>query len=153
MRAMNALADFERVNSDGGATLRFTGNLSLACIGDLPERLGGVRGPVKVIDLEKIERIDTVGAWLIHRLAREHDAVIRGLEEDEEHLLEQVRAAECPVEPPRYQPGLIPRVLGEIGDAVVTAGQTLYGLLGFLGATLIAFWNVFTERVRRVAES
>jgi len=142
---MSAVADFEKVDSDGGATLRFTGNLSLACIGDLPDRLNAVEGPVKHIDLGKIERIDTIGAWLIHRFARDHQAEIYGLEQDEEYLLAQVQAAECRVEPKRPQPGLVPRVLGEIGDAVVTAGRTLYGLLGFFGATLIAFWNVFTH--------
>jgi phospholipid/cholesterol/gamma-HCH transport system permease protein len=42
---MSAAADFERVDSDGGgAVLRFTGNLSLAALGDLPDRLGAIEG-------------------------------------------------------------------------------------------------------------
>ncbi|MBL7372537.1 ABC transporter permease, partial [Escherichia coli] len=36
-------------------------------------------------------------------------------------------------------------LLAEIGDAVFTAMHTLYGLLGFMGATVIAFWNVATH--------
>ncbi|MES2987542.1 MAG: ABC transporter permease [Pseudomonadota bacterium] len=139
---MKGPANFERVDSGGSVELRFTGNLSLACIGDLPERLNGVQGPVATIDLHNIERLDTVGAWLIHRFAREHSSEIVGMQPDEKYLLEQVADSECPVEPPRRQAGLVPRVLGEVGDAVVTAGHTLYGLLGFMGATLIAFWNV-----------
>ena len=142
---MSAMADFERVD-DG--TLRFTGNLSLACIGDLPDRLEAVDGPVALLDMAAIERIDTVGAWVIHRFARDKQARIEGLEPDEQHLLDQVGAAERPIALPPQPPGLIPRVLGEIGDAVVTAGQTLYGLLGFLGGTVIAFWNVFTHPSR-----
>ena len=39
-------------------------------------------------------------------------------------------------------------MLGEIGDAIFTAGHTLYGLLGFMGGTVIAFWNVFTHPKR-----
>ena len=49
------------------------------------------------------------------------------------------------------------RVLSEIGEATVTAGKTLYGLLGFFGAVCIAFWNVLTNprrfRVRSAASS
>ncbi|WP_066799828.1 ABC transporter permease [Sphingomonas soli] len=145
---MNEPATFERIDSGGGAALCFSGDLSLARIGDLPKRLEAVQGPVSRIDLHQIERIDTVGAWLVHRFARDHGAEIVGLQPDEAHLLEQVAAAECPVEKPRPQAGLIPRVLGEVGEAVVTAGKTLYGLLGFLGATLIAFWNVATHPSR-----
>ena len=139
---MSAMADFDRVD---GNTLRFTGNLSLACLGDLPDRLAAVAEPVSRIDLSGIERIDTVGAWVVHRFARDKQARVEGLEADEQHLFDQVAAAEHPIELPARSYGLIPRVLGEVGDAVVTTGHTLYGLLGFMGATTIAFWNVFTH--------
>ena len=56
---MSAAADFERVDSEGGgAVLRFTGNLSLAALGDLPDRLDAVDGRVSKIDLSGIDRID-----------------------------------------------------------------------------------------------
>jgi phospholipid/cholesterol/gamma-HCH transport system permease protein len=92
-----------------------------------------------------IERIDTVGAWLIHRFARDHGSTVEGLEEDEQHLFDQVAAAEHPIELPRKPADPFTRVLGEVGDAIYVAGHTLYGLLGFMGATTIAFWNVFTH--------
>ncbi|WP_184088272.1 ABC transporter permease [Sphingomonas xinjiangensis] len=144
---MRGSADFERIE-DGGGTLRFTGNLSLACLRDLPDRLNAIEGPVAMLDLSGVERLDTVGAWLIHRFARDHQSEVRGLEPDEQHLLEQVAAAEQPVElPPRPASPLI-RVVGEIGEAVTKSAGTMLGLLGFLGATLIAFWNVFTHPKR-----
>lgn len=138
---MRGSANFERIE-DGGGTLRFSGNLSLACIHDLPERLNAVEGPVARLDLSGVERIDTVGAWLIHRFARDHGSQVDGLQPDEQHLLEQVAAAEHPIELPRKHADPFTRVLGEIGAAVITAARTMLGLLGFLGATLIAFWNV-----------
>ncbi|MEG3177302.1 ABC transporter permease [Sphingomonas sp. RB3P16] len=128
--------------------VRFTGSLSLAKIGDLPERLRAFDGTAKSLDLSGIERIDTVGAWLIHRFAAEHDAEITGLDADGEHLLKQVSAADQPVAMRPAPVSALARVVGEIGDAVVTTGATLYGLLGFLGATLIAFWNVATHPKR-----
>jgi phospholipid/cholesterol/gamma-HCH transport system permease protein len=138
---MTAPADFERLET-GGGTLRFTGDLSLAKIGDLPDRLAAVQGPVAQIDLSQIHRIDTVGAWVIHRFADRQGASVTGLNADSQHLYEQVtKAAEPLAEAPR-QADPVTRVIGEIGSAVLTAGHTLYGLLGFMGATTVAFWNV-----------
>ncbi|MEP9358739.1 ABC transporter permease [Sphingomonas sp. KR3-1] len=143
---MSARADFERVDSDGGgATLRFTGNLVLACIGDLADRLEAQDGAVARIDLSGIDRIDTVGAWVVHRFARDKEATVEGLEGDEQHLFDQVVAAEHPIALPPEPASAFVHLLGEVGDAVFTAAHTLYGLLGFLGATLIAFWNVATH--------
>src|SRR3546814_5131485 len=88
-----------------------------------------------------IDHIDTVGAWLVHRFATEHDAEITGLDADGRYLLEQVSAADAPVAARAPPPTPFTRVLGEIGDAVVVSLTTLYGLLGFLGATTLAFWR------------
>ena len=129
-------------------TVRFTGSLSLAKIGDLPERLRAFDGAVTRLDLSAIERMDTVGAWLIHRFAAEHDAEVVGLDSDGEHLLAQVSSADQPVAMRPAHVGSITRVVGEIGAAVEQTGRTLYGLLGFLGATLIAFWHVATHPKR-----
>ena len=143
---MSATATFERVDSDGGGTvLRFSGNLSLAALGDLPDRLNAVDGQVTRIDLSQIDRIDTVGAWVVHRFAREKEASVEGLKPASQHLFDQVVAAEHPIELPRQPASPFVHLLGEVGDAVVTAGTTLYGLLGFFGATLVAFWNVATH--------
>lgn len=129
-------------------TLRFTGSLSLAAIGDLPERLRAFEGEISHIDLSGVTRIDTVGAWLVHRFAAEHDAVVAGLDADGENLLSQVSHADQPVAVHPAHVGSFTRVVGEIGLAVVTTGRTLYGLLDFLGATLIAFWHVATHPQR-----
>jgi phospholipid/cholesterol/gamma-HCH transport system permease protein len=143
---MSALADFERVDSgSGGAVLRFTGNLSLASLGDLPDRLDTVDGAIASIDLSQVERIDTVGAWVVHRFAREKDAKVEGLEPASQHLFDQVVAAEHPIALPPKPESAFVHLLAEIGDAVFTAAHTLYGLLGFMGATVIAFWNVATH--------
>ncbi|WP_298674471.1 ABC transporter permease [uncultured Sphingomonas sp.] len=135
---MGAAADF----SEDGDVLRFTGDLSLAKLGDLPQRLRGLGEGVRRVDLSRVERIDTVGAWIVHRFARDHDAAIEGLDPEQARLLAHVGDADQPVAMrPRYLSPFT-RVLGEIGAATATAGKTLLGLLGFLGATVIAFGNV-----------
>ncbi|RZM30895.1 MAG: ABC transporter permease [Sphingomonas sp.] len=135
---MNGMADFEQ---DGG-TLRFTGNLSLSRLGNLPDRLDRVSGDVSRIDLSSVDRIDTVGAWLVHRLAVRHDAPVEGLDEDGAHLMRQVVAADQPVATRPRKVRALERVLGEIGAATALSMRTLYGLLGFMGATVIALVNV-----------
>ena len=141
-----AAADFEQ--DGGGGALRFSGDLSLARLGDMPQRLEQVDGKITTIDLSGVKRIDTVGAWVVHRFAARHDATVEGLSADSQHLFDQVIAADRPAEDkPAPQPSF-ERVVGEVGDWVVTAFSTLYGLLGFLGATIIAFWNVTVSFVR-----
>ncbi|URW75319.1 ABC transporter permease [Sphingomonas donggukensis] len=134
---MSADADFTEDNG----TLRFSGRLTLANLRDMPDRLDGV-GDAQAIDLSTIDSMDTVGAWVIHRFAEARGARISGLDDDRRHLMEQVSAAD---EPAAVTPKPLPsffRVLDEIGDATVTAGQTLKGLLGFFGATVLAFGTV-----------
>jgi phospholipid/cholesterol/gamma-HCH transport system permease protein len=145
MAAMSAMADF---SEDKDGALRFSGSLTLARLGDLPERLRDFQGQASTLDLSGIEHIDTVGAWVVHRFAGEHDAKVEGLDEDGAHLLDQVSKADEPVAVRPDYSSSFTRVLGEIGDAVTEAGRTLYGLLGFLGATAIAFATIIRHPSR-----
>ena len=143
---MSAMADFSE--EQGAGTLRFSGSLTLACIGDLDDRLRAWPGEVKALDLSGIEHIDTVGAWLVHRFADTHGARVEGLDPDSAHLLEQVGNADQPVSVRPEYTNSFTRVVGEIGTAVVESGRTLYGLLGFLGGTTIAFATVIRHPSR-----
>lgn len=127
---------------DGSRMIRLTGNLSIAYLNDLPDRLAGLEGEVAALDLSAIDHIDTIGAWVIHRTARDRSARVEGADADAQRLIDEVSKAGQPIElhPPQISP--FRRVLGEIGEATSVAGQTLLGLLGFFGATLVAFWNV-----------
>ncbi|MBN2971195.1 MlaE family lipid ABC transporter permease subunit [Roseomonas aeriglobus] len=125
--------------TDDGGTLKFSGDLSLATLGDLPDRLDATNG-ARAIDLSGIDRIDTVGAWVIHRFADRNGVPIQGLSEDRAHLLDQVQKADAPISTPTTPLPSFFRVLSEIGAATATAGKTMVGLLGFFGATVLAFW-------------
>ncbi|HEX4695636.1 ABC transporter permease [Sphingomonas sp.] len=132
--------------TDGGKTLRFAGRLSLANLGDLPDRLAAHDGAVERLDLAGIDRLDTIGAWTIHRYAQKTGAAVEGLSADQRHLFEQVQQADQPVSIRGERVPAFRRVLGEIGDATIQAGKTLYGLLGFLGATTLAFGSIIKNR-------
>ena len=84
--------------SDGGTrTLSMSGRLTLAHINDLARQAREIvpDGKPLVIDLEKVERMDTTGAWLVYRLTRDWkkaglDADIRGGGEDACRLIERI---------------------------------------------------------------
>lgn len=145
---MSAAADYREDSDGAGRVLRFSGDMSLARLGDVPERLDREEGEVASLDLSGIERIDTIGAWVIHRFARQHRADITGLTGDAQHLLDQVVAADQPVQMRPPSRSSFRRVLGEIGDATMHSARTAIGLLGFLGATLIAFGAVIRHPKR-----
>ncbi len=139
---MLPMADFYEDHDGASPVIRFTGRLTLARLGDLPKRLGKLRLPPKVVDLSALERIDTVGAWVVHKLSLEHEAQIIGASPEAIRLLEQVAKSDKPVRMRPEQVNPFFRVLGEIGESVDEAFVTMLGLLSFFGAILIAIWNV-----------
>src|SRR3546814_8925959 len=81
--------------------------------------------------------MDTVGAWLIHRLVRDQGAEVVGADEDQALLLQQVAQSDqlVKVRPDRTPP--LYRVLGQVGESTSVALRSLLGLLAFFGALLI----------------
>ncbi len=122
--------------------------MTLARIGDIHKRLARLGGPINQIDLSAVDRVDTVGAWIIYRLGKDHNATVIGATDDAKRLMAQVAKADQPVKmrPEAYNPVL--RVINEIGEATAIAMRTLYGLLGFFGAILIAIGSTMRHPSR-----
>jgi phospholipid/cholesterol/gamma-HCH transport system permease protein len=140
---MTEAADFSESVEGDRHILRFSGPLTLARIGTLPDRLDSLaNGRPMTLDLSGVERMDTVGAWLVYRLARKNEAQVTGADPHMETLLDHVAQADQPVKvrPDRTPPFY--RVLGQIGGSTAIALRTLAGLVGFFGAVLISTWNV-----------
>jgi phospholipid/cholesterol/gamma-HCH transport system permease protein len=129
-------------------TLRFTGEWTLSRLGNVPARLEKLDGSPDTVDMSGVERIDTVGAWLVHRLQRDHDVRIEGASEKAEDLIEKVGHVDKPFQ---IKPDELPsfqRSLARIGKSTITAGHTMVGLLAFFGETLIAVWQVILNPKR-----
>ncbi len=126
-------------------TLRFSGALTLAQLGDLPARLERLQRPPRTVDLSGIERIDTVGAWIIHKLERDHQVRIEGADDNARTLIEKVGEVDQPLETRLHGQSSLRAVLAHVGDAMTATVGTLFGLLDFFGATLIAIWQVILE--------
>jgi phospholipid/cholesterol/gamma-HCH transport system permease protein len=122
----------------GEAAFRCIGSLTIARAASTQRELDAAPDPL-TIDLSGVEKMDTVGAWLIYRTVRDRGAKVVGGAEEIRGLLEQVAEADHPVQVrPDRRSGPV-RTLDELGGWVADAGQTFLGLIGFLGSVLIAF--------------
>lgn len=135
-------ADFtEEQLPDGGTILRLGGTLAISQIGDLDDRLRAIVAGVRQIDLSQIDHIDTVGAWLVYRTARDHGAQIVGADSDAQRLIAAVCGADdVEVETPKLSAAL--RVLHEVGEAVVEITRTFIEFVGFIGQCVKGFGNL-----------
>ena len=146
-------ASFTEESAADGSVLRFSGSLTVAALGDIPDRVDSVAGPVAAVDLTDVDLVDTIGAWIVHRTMVAHDAKLVGASPDAERLIETVSKSSAPVaiRPDTSSP--FNRVVGQIGDATVAAVDSFLGLIGFFGGTLIATWHLIRHpgRIRIAA--
>ena len=122
----------------GATAFRCVGSLTIARAGSTQREIDEAPDPL-TIDLSGVEKIDTVGAWLIHRAIRDRGAKIVGASEDVTGLLAQVAEADHPVRVRPDERNAPTRTLDELGTWVSETGNTLTGLVGFLGAVLVSF--------------
>ena len=150
-----------------GDRLCFAGSLSISSLGDLSNELEQLSGPIGAIDIGQIDHIDTIGAWIVHSQSVKWQCPIDGADADAQRLIEAVKVGSESASPSRLRADRTPpvqRILSEIGQAVALAGETLLGLIGFLGATLVTMgtlirhpsrmrWNAVIQRFEVVGVS
>jgi len=130
-----------------GSVYRVAGTINITRAATTQREIDALPDPL-TIDLSEINRMDTVGAWIIYRTVRDRGAKVIGASRDEVSLLRQVSEFDKPARVTPEFPVSWKRVLIELGEWVVETGQTLLGLLGFFGATLIGFGNVLKRPKR-----
>ena len=144
---VNGDPTLERIARGNGLALYAAGSWTAGFASQLEEivadaeRLTGSR-PNILIDVSKVTRLDTFGAWLIERLRRslahgEAEAKIAGLSRDYSSLVDEVRrvkaipAAEVPTV-------TITGILDQVGRTMFGIGGTVIDLIDMLGAVLTA---------------
>ncbi len=138
---MSDMADFSQ---DEAGALHFTGRLTLARLGDVPERLKQLSQIPHQVDVSNVKRMDTVGAWLVHRLMRDHGSEVIGATAEQHDLIAQLVAADRPVDMTREHYNPLVQILAQIGHTVVSSGRVVLGLIGFLGAIVAAVLNIIS---------
>lgn len=157
---MVARADFEHSDGANGAAVRFTGRLTLARLGDIPARLEAL-GPIESLDLSAVERVDTVGAWIVTRTVNEHGAQVVGASPEAQRLLDALRDDKSEYRVHRDRRSAIERMLDQVGTASLAIWRELLGIIDFFGAMIIAMivqirarrrirWNAVVTRFQAV---
>ncbi|MDQ8758331.1 ABC transporter permease [Sphingosinicella sp. LHD-64] len=139
---MSETADISHDAGGRRRVLRFAGNLTLLRVRKVSEELKQVQDEALDVDISDVERMDTVGAWLIHKLQRDHGARVIGASAEQQLLLDQVAKADTPmqVRAEHEQPML--RLVAEVGEATKTAMSTMLGLIGFFGSLCMSAWHL-----------
>ena len=132
----------------GAEAFRCVGSLTIARAASTQREIDAAPDPL-TIDLSEVQKMDTVGAWVIYRAVRDRGAKVVGASKNIAGLLDQVAEADSPAQiRPEERPAPL-RMLNEFGEWVSEAGATFVGLLGFLGSVLIAFATIL-RRPRRL---
>jgi len=103
-----------------------------------------------IIDMSKVDRLDTAGAMVLQRTLlacgdRTEKSKIIGASEAHAALLEQVvdHLAPCHVQP--LHPNAFKAMLDRLGRGVAEAYEAALELMSFVGETLATVWRVFTR--------
>jgi phospholipid/cholesterol/gamma-HCH transport system permease protein len=99
------------------------------------------------IDVARIERLDTYGAWLLERALRTWSSQgcetrIVGLSEDYRGLFEKIRAGTHKLTPEPRRPNPLIATLESVGKTMTLVGDDLLLLVQMLGALIVAFARV-----------
>ena len=109
-------SDSGKRSNEGDANIyRINGALTITRAASTERELAHIPDPL-TIDLAGVEKMDTVGAWLVHRAVRDRNAKVIGASSDGQQLLEQVADADHPTKMRPEQPNSASRALGELGD-------------------------------------
>ncbi|PLK26494.1 ABC transporter permease [Novosphingobium sp. TH158] len=135
---MREWADFSTEEAEGGAVrIVFSGPLVVSSIGVVDRRLRACEDRVAEVDLSQISDIDTVGAWMALRVAREHKARIVGTDDRAKRLIAALADSDRPHPEAPDEGGLVKRSLAYTGEFVEATGKGTVSIIGFLGSVLV----------------
>jgi len=136
---MREWAEFTTEADEAGALIvRLRGPLLVSAVGRLDPALRALDGAVSQVDLGQVTEVDTVGAWVAWRLARDKNAEIVGASDEALRLIAAVRRSRDDIAIEAARLPLIPRVVASIGIYAEGMGRGGVGILGFIGAMLVA---------------
>nr|WP_272210787.1 STAS domain-containing protein [Marinicella sp. W31]MDC2876703.1 STAS domain-containing protein [Marinicella sp. W31] len=118
-------------------------------IEQLGARLGGARGTA-VVDLSRLEQLDTAGAWMIREVQAECRAAgleteIAGMDSRVSDLMEAIPETLPEPEKATSKPGrnLFELVLDPMGKSAAAAGRDVYRGVGYFGALFLGLKALF----------
>lgn len=138
---MREWAEHSIHEAGGSLTVAISGPLRVSSIGKLDPQLRAMEEPVQTVDLSEVTEVDTVGAWVVQRFVEANNATVVGASEQARVLMESVREAQSSADVKRPRLPFFTRVPEFTGEKVVHWFQGVYGMFGFLGAVIVAFFG------------
>lgn len=156
MTLAGKLAGLNFSQTPDGARVEIQGRWIIAGLAEVDAALRQWRpsgAPRVVLDLAALERLDTAGAWVLHRTRKTLragglQADYRNVQPDHAALLARIEASDKPVPEPRAPPNLALRVLAEIGETMADAAAEARALLGFLGLIVVTLGRAAVKPAR-----
>ena len=111
-----------RAITEHGSVYRVAGALTITRAATTQREIDALPDPL-TIDLSEIERMDTVGAWIVYRTVRDRGAKVIGASRDEVSLLEQVGEFDKPARVVPTNRTVSRAVLRELGEWVAEAAR------------------------------
>ena len=109
------------------------------------------RGTIKRVDIDmgRVDRLDTFGAWLLERLTRSFsargcDTKVTGLREDYRALMDEVRGIKTE-QAPAPRGSHLAATIAAIGENIVAVGRSLAAIVNMLGALAVALLRVLAR--------
>ncbi|MEP0393071.1 MAG: ABC transporter permease [Erythrobacter sp.] len=135
-------------NEAGGSRLVIAGQMLVSSVGSFENEIESVGRDFTDIDISGVDEMDTIGAWVVCRLATQHECPVVGASETATHLLKAVEGAGadgelCPPVVPVWE-----RVPLALGDKVYAARGGIFGVVSFLGAILVGFGTLIRRPSR-----
>lgn len=135
---MREWATFTVEERAGGAVLVISGPMLVSTVGRIDRDLRALDGGVTAIDIAAVPRMDTVGAWLVHRFADVHSVPVQGASQQAETLLDAVAGSASSADIAPRIDWFYRRVPEQVGRYVFAALDGIKHNIGFLGAIIVA---------------
>src|SRR5881275_1175265 len=122
----SAMADLDQKEADRphGSIYRVAGPLTINRAATTQREIDAMPDPL-TIDLSDIDRMDTVGAWIVYRTVRDRGAKVIGASRDEVSLLKQVGEFDVPTRVIPDEPHNLTAMVQELGKWIADTGTTL----------------------------
>ncbi|WP_114520613.1 ABC transporter permease [Altererythrobacter sp. ZODW24] len=125
-----------------GDRLVFSGSLMVSTIGAIDQDVRTLDGPLSSIDVSGVEEMDTVGAWTVLSISREHNVEIFGADDRASRLIEAVSSAHSDADVLPERTHIFERVPLAVGKQLSGWMSGLLTFLSFLGGLIVAIGSV-----------
>lgn len=146
---MDNLADFsEEIAEDGNLIIKFSGQFTICHIGDIDNRLRDLGSAPDTLDLSEINKMDTVGAWILERTINQSGANVIGADHSADRLIAELRrGADQTLEKGPYVNSVV-RFFSDIGKSAVQVFTSMLDFMAFVGQVVVAAIKVLLRPSR-----